>query len=93
MTTTQTHLRPAPVSARQINWHPTGHGFGEISSTNGFGRVYPDACDVGLTVISSKTGREIVFVVERTDRDDEGEVIGWTLRSLCGYYTLRLHND
>ena len=45
-----------------------------MSSLNGLGRVYDDACDLGLTLVSHKTGREIVFAMYREIRDGEGEL-------------------
>lgn len=75
-----TILHPAPISMRQFSYDPSTRTFtGEISSTHGFGRVYDDACDEGLTLVSAKTGREVVFVVERTEYRD-GEIVSWTLK-------------
>jgi hypothetical protein len=45
----------------------------EMSDVGGLGRVYDDACDLGLTVIGQR--REVVFVVEREQRDAEGELL------------------
>lgn len=90
MTTT---LKPAPVSIRQISWSGVNQEFiAEISSTNGLGRVYDDACDTGLTVIGT-TGREVVFVVRDEHFDIERELTHWTLRSTCGKFTMVLFND
>lgn len=75
-----TVLKPAPVSTRQFSFDNGTHNFSaEISSTNGLGRVYDDACDDGLTLVSSRTNREIVFVVKETHRDGEGDITHWTL--------------
>lgn len=75
-----TTLTPAPVSTRQLHYDPAKRQYvGEISSTNGLGRVYDDACDEGLTLVSATTGREVVFVVDRTVRDDDGDVMFWEL--------------
>jgi hypothetical protein len=58
--------------------------FGPLNGPNGepnpyrmgeFGQVYDDACDEGFTMVG-KTGRKIVFALERTD-EVEGEVAGW----------------
>jgi len=74
-------LRHTPITERQFTFDPAGNRFvGEISSTHGFGRVYDDACDEGLTIVTLEGG-EIVFVVERTDRNPDGEITGWTLRA------------
>ncbi len=74
-----TVLKPRPISTRQLSYDPaTNEWVGEISSTRGFGQVYDDACDEGLTLVSAKTGREVVFVVSQT-HIREGEITHWTL--------------
>jgi hypothetical protein len=48
-----------------------------------FGRVYDDACDEGITLISERTGDKIVFVVDSIDYSGQGEdreVAGWRLK-------------
>lgn len=80
MTTT---LHPPITSTRQLTWNPyTKQYVGEVSSTNGFGRVHADSCDEGMTLHSAKTGRTIVFVIDEVTRDAEGEVVSWLLRPL-----------
>jgi hypothetical protein len=87
-------LKPAPVSTRQLAYDATRKLFvGEISSTRGFGRVYDDACDEGLTLVSHLTGAEVVFAVWDKKRDAEGDVLSWELRSVDGRYTMTLFND
>ena len=76
-----TILKPAPVSTRQFSWHGQEFEYvGEMSSTNGFGQVYDDACDEGLTLVSARTGQEVVFVVDHVERDADGDVRFWLLR-------------
>jgi len=89
-------LKPAPVSTRQLTWDPqTREYVGEISSTHGFGRVYDDACDEGLTLVSGRTGNEEVFVVIDEVRDAEGDTQYWVLRPVNPNLdaALRLFND
>jgi hypothetical protein len=43
-----------------------------------FHRVYTDACDEGLILVSDKTGREVEFVVDSIDKSD-GDIAGWRL--------------
>lgn len=89
-------LKPAPVSTRQFHWERQTHEFvGEISSTHGLGRVYNDACDEGLTLVSEWTGREMVFAVDHTERDAEGDVRWWLLKPVDRsiWATVRLFND
>jgi hypothetical protein len=73
-------LTPCPVSTRQLTWLPdTRQYVGEASSTHGFGRVYDDACDVGLTLVSATSGRRVVFVIHDVETDADGDVRSWTL--------------
>ena len=96
MTTT---LRPAPVGTGQFHYDAHTRTFtAEASDTNGLGRVWDDAADEGLTLVSSRTGRERVFVVTDEHRDADGDVTHWTLKSVTGravdaQYTLTLFND
>lgn len=46
-----------------------------------FGQIYDDACDEGFAIVSRRTGREVVFVVEKIDRDDDGDIVGWWLKT------------
>lgn len=76
-----TILRPAPISTRQLDYDPsTREWVGEISSTHGFGRVWNDSCDEGLTLVTGGPfGLEVVFVVCHTERDIDGDVAYWIL--------------
>ena len=90
---TASTLRPMPVSIRQFAFDKASSSFiAEMSDTNGLGRVYPDSCDEGLTVLGT-TGREVVFVVEDVSRDADGDLVSWTLRSISGPFTMTLFND
>jgi hypothetical protein len=62
----------------------------EISSTHGFGQVYDDACDVGLTIISAKTGAERVFVASAPQYDAEGDILSWELLPADGIQNARI---
>lgn len=46
-----------------------------------FDRIYPDACDAGLILVSHKTGKAIPFYVSETRYNDEGEVMFWRLQA------------
>ena len=91
-------LKPAPVAAGQFDYDPASRTFtAEISSTHGFGRVWDDAADVGLTILGRT--EDVVFVVvdEKVDAAD-GDTQFWTLGSVTGTrvdgrYTLTLFND
>lgn len=43
---------------------------------NGMGQVYDDACDIGFTLVSGRTGKPAVFAFSGTDRVED-EVAGW----------------
>lgn len=85
-------LTPKPVSTKQLTWLPLEHRYiGDISDTNGFGRVFDDACDEGLTLVSAVTGCQVVFAVDRTFYDSEGNITHWGLVAVGGdaYSSLR----
>lgn len=72
-------LHPPATATRQLSYDPKLNQYvGEVSDTNGFGRVYDDACDIGMTLVNLRTGREVVFSVDREDYRD-GELVSWTL--------------
>lgn len=43
-----------------------------------FHRIYQDACDEGITLISSRTGHEVDYYIDKIDTD-EGDIWGWHL--------------
>jgi len=73
-------LKPSPYySTDQFIWNKDTRTFSAeasdlhwpVGSLSGLGRVYDDACDVGFTLVSHKTGREIVMVHNDTDSDPD----------------------
>lgn len=46
----------------------------------GFQQIWPDSCDFGFRVASSKTGQEARFFVDREISNAEGEVEMWILK-------------
>jgi hypothetical protein len=76
-------LRPSPISSRLFDYDKNERCFvAEISDLGPgfeFHRVYDDACDVGLTVISHRSGREVVFAVDEVETDREGDILAWRL--------------
>lgn len=72
-------LFPAPVPIRQFDYDAGTRIFtAEVSDTHGFGRVWPDAADEGLTIVGA-TGRRVVFAVHDEERDADGDVQLWRL--------------
>ena len=58
----------------------------DLEPTAGLGRnhrarVWDDACDEGFEVRSPRTGRYVLFVLQRTIVDDANEVTGWEYTS------------
>lgn len=45
-----------------------------------FHRIYQDACDEGITLISHKTGREAKFYLDQVHKDHDGDIQVWILR-------------
>jgi hypothetical protein len=90
-------LHPNPVSVTQFMWYAPEHRFiADMSEIRGFGRVWADSCDEGITLISRHAQRgEIVFVVDHTDVLD-GDIRYWDLVPAdgkpCGF-TVRVYND
>lgn len=77
-------LRPASVSIRQFDYDRATRTFtAEVSETRGFGRVWLDSADEGLTIVGA-TGAEVVFVITSEDRDADGDVTRWTLTAIDG---------
>jgi hypothetical protein len=55
----------------------------DFGSTNLFSRIYPDACDVGFAMQSTRTGKEAVFYLAEEKRDGEGGHAGLDLQTHC----------
>jgi hypothetical protein len=71
-------LRPAPISSDRFTYLKDEKVFAAEASDlprNMLGRVFDDACDLGFTMISARTGVEMVFVQIDTLRDREGELM------------------
>jgi hypothetical protein len=74
-------LNPTPVSSARFTWVPETRTFiAEMSDLGSFDRVYDDACDEGLTLVSAnRPGEQIVFAVTRVERDADGDLMYWDL--------------
>jgi hypothetical protein len=71
-------LQPSPISSSQFNYHPGENLLtAEASDLRDLrqGRVYDDACDVGFTVVSARTGAARIFVMAREEFDREGDLL------------------
>ena len=58
-----------------------------------FGRLYDDACDVGLVLISHKTGLAHSFYLAATERDMDNDVRWWDLHNDEIPMRVRVFND
>lgn len=74
-------LKPSPVSTRHFTNVPAENVLVAEMSDLGvpFGRVFDDACDEGLTLVSHRTGREVVYAIQEEKRDAEGDLLYWEL--------------
>jgi hypothetical protein len=45
-------------------------------------RVYDDAIDEGFTIVSKRTGTEVVFRKDRLVKDAEGDIQAWEFSSV-----------
>lgn len=82
---------PAPIAMSRFTWMPESRALvAEASSLPGrgrFHRLYDDACDVGIAIRSSHTGRVVIFALHSVERDSEGDTMWWNLRALNGTLT------
>ena len=88
-------LRPAPVSTYRFTYNEDTRTFVAFLSDlpfSEFGRVYADSVDEGLTLISAKTNKEIVFVVEEI-KTREGDILAWELKAVGASYSMKIFND
>jgi hypothetical protein len=69
---------------------------GELSEVK-LSRIWDDACDEGLTLVSHKTNREVVYGYHREQRDAEGELLYIVLTPVAmgdyGLPPIQLFND
>lgn len=73
-------LTPTRVSTERFTYDPASRIFvAEASDLPRLSPVYDDACDFGLTLVSAKTGKEVVFQEERNVYDGEGELVATVL--------------
>jgi hypothetical protein len=68
-------LRPSCIHTSRLHWHPEHRLFtADASDLPVPSRAFNDACDLGYTLISERTGRQIVVVQNGDRRDGEGEL-------------------
>lgn len=77
-------LNPTPLTSDRFTWVLESRTFvaeaSDFGRTFNFGRVYDDAADLGLTLVSSRRpGQKIVFAIDRVERDADNDIIAWHL--------------
>jgi hypothetical protein len=77
-------LSPPSIDGNMFSWK-NGSGCAEASDFGPeglpWGRVYDDACDVGFTVVSNKSGKCVVFALNHTEIND-GDIQFWEFVSV-----------
>jgi hypothetical protein len=74
-------LRPNPVNSTRFLWHAETRTYSiDMSDLGGFGRVFDDAADEGITLVERFGLGEVVCIVEAPVKDNEGDIRYWTLR-------------
>jgi len=92
-------LHPSPhVHATRAHWDSaTRHFLLDASDIGPLGRVYDNACDVGLTLVSQYGGRgQVVMVVNHEQRDGDGDLLYQDLVPADGRsrdFGVRIYND
>lgn len=91
-------LRPTPVSTGRFTYSKRTCTFSaEASDLPQPGRVFDDACDVGYTLVSERTGAEVVFAESGRETDSEGDLLWTEYEPVCPgsarRFKLRIFND
>ena len=81
-------LKPAPISSSKFAFS-RGAFIAEASDLRDLrlGRVYDDACDMGFTIISEKTGNAVVFAQTEDLFDKEGDLLSINFVSVTPGFT------
>ena len=72
------------IMSSKFRWDPVTRTFvaevSELVDKLFLTQVWDDACDAGFVMVSTKTGREVIFVHTRV-REGEWEVMSWEFQS------------
>jgi len=74
-------LHPIPLSCNGMTRH--GNDLLVEASDIGFRRLerlYDDACDEGVVLLSPRTGNEVRWYLTQTVTDGEGDVLEWVFK-------------
>lgn len=76
-------LNPCPISSERFEYSGKLACFladvSDLGSDFKTGRVYDDACDEGFTIISARTGKEVVFALDQVDKDED-DILAWRFK-------------
>jgi len=95
-------LRPPEISSGAFSYHLPERVFAADASDLGrdfrLGCVYDDAADVGLTLVSERTGSHVVCAVTHRETDREGDLLYLELSIVRpehrrGHFRVRIYND
>ena len=93
-----TLIKTTPVDGSKFHWTGTkGSAWvSDLGPKFDFERVWGDPCAEGLTVLSHKTGKTVVFVLESVEYTPDGDLYCWKLDSIGsekGKFSLIIFND
>ncbi len=94
-------LNPASISMERLHFVKDENMLvAEISDFGknwNFERVWDDACDEGMTIVSHHTGKKVVYAVDHIERDRENDLLYWDLKPAdrvdSHLPTVRIFND
>ena len=91
-------LNPTPFSSKHFRYDPKTFTLScfisDLDKTWPLSRLYDDAADVGIAILSEKTGVIETFYLDRIDEDSEGDIRAWELSHLGGEtYKVVIFND
>ncbi len=73
---------PPAINSKRFTYVPETKALvAEESDLRGcsvWAKLYSDAADLGLAVVSDKTQATVVYVFALTEKDGEGEMVSWT---------------
>jgi hypothetical protein len=84
-----------PILSSSFTW-TKNCGVAEHSDLGDFNlmqRIYDDACDLGFSVISTKTSQETLFLYSNDVYSKEGELQVTIFTSSCGKFEIHILND
>jgi hypothetical protein len=70
-------LKPTPLHSSKFTFSKNTFisELSDLGPSARFERVYDDACDIGFSIVSEKTGNHAVFALNRYETDGENDLI------------------